>query len=34
MQALEEMMSYVLEVLREEMPMQPNLLKHEQALPK
>jgi hypothetical protein len=33
MQAPEEMMSYVLEVLQEEMLMQENHLKHEQALP-
>lgn len=33
MQAPEEMMSYVLEVLQEEMLMQQHLLKHEQALP-
>lgn len=33
MQVLEEMMSYVLEVLQEELLMQQHLLKHEQALP-
>ena len=33
MQAPEEMMSYVLKVLQEEMPLQQHPLKHGQALP-
>ena len=33
MQAPEEMMSYVLKVLQEELSLQQHLLKHEQALP-